>query len=174
MRTANKGAGSLSWKPQANRNKNVPSLHYLCGSHDCSCGSNIESFSPKMHQRVADFVLCLADIFIHVLKQLQKGVKNKNRPSVWCNCLNPSASVYGGLDREAPASAGSLMCFPRLKRKAEMEDRRDISHLPCKHIKICCSRTVNKCQVCLLLQAAPTALATPPHQQRSKCFQKSP
>lgn len=119
-----------------------------------------------MHQCVTDFVLCLANIFIHVLKQLQKGVKNKNRSSVWWNWLNLSASVYGRLDLEPPAFAGSLMCFPHSNRKAEMEDRRDISCLPCKHIKICCSRKVNKSQVCLLLQEAPIALATSPHEQR--------
>lgn len=70
----NKVAVSRSWKHQVNKKtKNVQSLHYLCCRHDCSCGSNIESFSPKMHQRVADFVLRLADIFIHVLKPVQNG-----------------------------------------------------------------------------------------------------
>lgn len=130
--------------PRSTKNKNVQSLHYLCCSHESSCGSNIESFSPIMHQCVADFVLCLANIFIHVLQQLKKGVKNKNRSWVWRNWLNVSAIVYGRLDLEPPACAGSLMCFPHSNRKAEMEDRHDISCLPCKHIKICYSRKVNK------------------------------
>lgn len=95
MRIPNNVAVSRSWKHRVNKKiKNVQSLHYLCCSHDCSCGSNIESFSPKMHQRIADFVLCLADIFIHVLKRSQKqGRKNKNQSSVWWNRLNLSTSV---------------------------------------------------------------------------------
>lgn len=59
--------------PGQHKTKNVQSLHYLCCNHDCGCGSNIESLSPIMHQCVTDFLLCLADIFIHVLKQLQKS-----------------------------------------------------------------------------------------------------
>lgn len=47
---------------------NAQSLHYLCCSHDCSCGCNVQSFSPKMHQGVIAFVLCLADVVINVLR----------------------------------------------------------------------------------------------------------
>lgn len=39
-----------------------------------------------MHQCVADFLLCLADIFIHVLKQLQTS-------SVWWKWLDPPVLI---------------------------------------------------------------------------------
>lgn len=52
--------------------RNVQSLHYLCCSHDCSSGCNIQPFSPKMHQCVIAFVLRLANIVVNFLKQLRK------------------------------------------------------------------------------------------------------
>lgn len=52
---------------------NVQSLHYLCCSHDSSCGCNIQPLSPKVDQCVIAFVLGLADIVINVLKQGQKS-----------------------------------------------------------------------------------------------------
>lgn len=39
----------------------------LCCSHDCSCGRNVQPFSPKMHQGVIAFVLRLADVVINIL-----------------------------------------------------------------------------------------------------------
>lgn len=52
----------------------VQSLQYLCCSHDCSCGCNIQPFSPKMHQRVIAFVLSLADVFINILGQKKQNM----------------------------------------------------------------------------------------------------
>lgn len=57
--------------PQVTTKQNVQSLQYLCCSQDCSCGCNIQPFSPKMHQGVIAFVLGLADVVINVLKRGQ-------------------------------------------------------------------------------------------------------
>lgn len=77
--------------------RNVQSLHYLCCSHDCSSGCNIQPFSPKMHQCVIAFVLRLANIVVNFLKQLRK--KHINIVSliiivklVLCAVLTPGVS----------------------------------------------------------------------------------
>ena len=61
--------------PPGQHKTNAHSLHYLCCSHDCSCGCNIQPLSAKMHQCVIAFVLRLADVVINVLKQVQKTNK---------------------------------------------------------------------------------------------------
>lgn len=73
--------------PPVQYKTNVQSLHYLCCSHDCSCGCNVQSFSPKMHQCVIAFVLCLADILINVLNKEQKKKESHEHDVSHWHCV---------------------------------------------------------------------------------------
>lgn len=60
-------------------------FHYLCSSHDCCSGCNIQPFSPKMQQCVIAFVLCMTDVVINVLK---KGQRQPLHEHIHCGCFS--------------------------------------------------------------------------------------